>query len=85
VSEVACEVFHKILFRYFKTRDDLGNPPISESLKENDENNGEQEESLNIMIQIWKKISIEMVLGQLIYKYIVYLITNKQIAAINGP
>ena len=63
----------------------MDNPPSSESLKENDENNGEQEESLNIMIQIWKKISIEMVLGQLIYKYIVYLITNKQIAAINGP
>ena len=84
MSEVACEVFHKIIFRYFKTRNDLGNPPISESLKENEEN-GEQEESLNIMIRIWKKISIEMVLGQLIYKYIVYLITNKQIAAINGP
>ncbi len=44
VSEVACEVFHKILFRYYTTRNDMENPPSSESLKENDENAEQEEE-----------------------------------------
>jgi hypothetical protein len=43
VSEVACEIFHKILFRYYKTRNDMDIPPSSESHKEKDEN-AEQEE-----------------------------------------
>lgn len=34
VSEFALEVFHKILYRYYTTRNDMQNPPSAESLKE---------------------------------------------------
>ena len=34
VSEAAVEVFHKILYRYYTTRNDMQNPPSAESLRE---------------------------------------------------
>ena len=36
VSEFQMEVFHKILFRYYTSRNDMVNPPTAEQLKEND-------------------------------------------------
>lgn len=34
ISEASLEVFHKILHRYYTTRNDMQNPPSAESLKE---------------------------------------------------
>ena len=36
VSEFQLEVYHKILWRYYTTRNDMNNPPSAEALKEND-------------------------------------------------
>ena len=42
VSEASLEVHHKILWRYYVQRNDMQNPPTSESLKEKDENDDEE-------------------------------------------
>lgn len=46
VSEIAIEVHHKILWRYYTQRNDMESPPTSESLKENndDENKNDEED-----------------------------------------
>jgi hypothetical protein len=34
IAEVVVEVFHKILYRYYTTRNDMQNPPTPESLRD---------------------------------------------------